>query len=118
MSKSVYEAKNNTTFNEISAYNVHSSSPLRALSNMGPGGLKTWKCGECNFANDNLKIVCMNCRASKQQGLARSLTAKITHQTLQSKRKSTPAVNRQRLNKSNEENQNSSDNEADNHKRG
>jgi hypothetical protein len=27
--------------------------------------LKTWTCAFCNFANDNLKVVCMNCRSSK-----------------------------------------------------
>ena len=118
MSKSVYETKNKTHFNEVSAYNVHGGNPLRALNNMGPGGLKTWKCSECNFANDNLKIVCMNCRASKQQSSAKGLTARLTHQSLQSKRKSTPAVNRQRLNRSNEENENTSDNEVDHHRRG
>jgi hypothetical protein len=118
MSKSVYEAKNKALFNEMSAYNVHAGSPLRALNNMGPNGLKTWKCGECNFANDNLKIVCMNCRASKQQSSARGITTRITHQTVQSKRKSTLAINRQRHNRSNEENENTSDNEVDHHRKG
>lgn len=28
--------------------------------------LKTWTCSYCNYANDSLKIVCMNCRSSKQ----------------------------------------------------
>ena len=29
--------------------------------------LKTWKCTLCQFVNDSLKIVCINCRAIKQQ---------------------------------------------------
>ena len=99
------------------------NSPLRSLNNnIGP--LKTWKCNDCNFANDNLKIVCMNCRASKKQH-STVLEPKFGHQTLQTKRKPTINVhsngfrtldNRSKLNRSNEENEHDSDNEEERHR--
>lgn len=88
------------------------SSPLRSLGN--GNSQKTWICGYCTFANDNLKIVCMNCRASKQK-TSNALGARLSHQTLQMKRK--PANkqqmnnNKNQLNRSNEENENGSDSE-------
>ena len=54
---------------------------------------KSWVCTHCHFANDSLKIVCMNCRASKQhptqngnQVTDMSTVAKM-HHSVQTKRK-------------------------------
>ena len=47
--------------------------------------IKTWTCYYCNYANDCLKIVCMNCRSSKQQQLNEIKTS-LSHQTIQLKR--------------------------------
>lgn len=87
------------------------SSPLRSLGN--GNSQKTWICGYCTFANDNLKIVCMNCRASKQKN-SNASGARLSHQSLQMKRKpvSKQLVNhKNQLNRSNEENENTSDGE-------
>ena len=70
------------------------------------GGLmKTWTCTYCHYANDNLKVVCMNCRASKQQLTSNNNNKSICHQTLQAKRKPVSSVKPERLNRSNEENE-------------
>lgn len=61
--------------------------------------LKTWTCSYCSYANDSLKIVCMNCRSSKQ--------IKKDHQAyhrVQLKRSRNQDSDKQ-LNTSNEENQ-------------
>lgn len=121
------EKSSKKLFNEINE-SLMVNSPLRSLNNIGGGGsahLKTWKCNDCNFANDNLKIVCMNCRASKKQN-SKALEQKFGHQTLQTKRK--PLVHqvgyqtmdrnsRYKLNKSNEENEQGSDNEYEERQR-
>ena len=123
------EKSSKKLFNDINE-SLMVNSPLRSLNNnIGGHGsvhLKTWKCNDCNFANDNLKIVCMNCRASKKQN-SQALEQKFGHQTLQTKRK--PLVNlqfgyqtlgwnnRYKMNKSNVENDQGSDNEFEERQR-
>jgi len=65
--------------------------------------MKTWTCTYCHYANDNLKVVCMNCRASKQQLTSNNnnnSNKSICHQTLQAKRKPASSVKPERLNRS------------------
>lgn len=85
---------------------------------------KSWVCTHCHFANDSLKIVCMNCRATKQhptqqngnQVADMSTVAKM-HHSVQTKRKMMVATSSRAiqdsstskdsavLNRSNEENE-------------
>lgn len=94
-----------------------SSTTLRPLQNTNKYVQnKSWVCTHCHFANDSLKIVCMNCRSSKQHPLGASdLTSAANktagaHHSMQTKRKMvTAATSKQTttetLNRSNEENE-------------
>ena len=59
---------------------------LKAINNNAvPNFLKTWLCHYCNFANDSLKVVCMNCRAGKKHN-STNHGVKLQHQSVQMKR--------------------------------
>lgn len=54
------------TMNNHNSSNTGTLRPIQNGNNKYLSNLKTWLCVHCNFANDSLKIVCMNCRSSKQ----------------------------------------------------
>jgi hypothetical protein len=63
---------------------------------------KTWLCLQCSYANDNLKIVCVNCRTPKSDLksdiMSQQIRLKISHSespsTASSERKSRIAINK------------------------
>lgn len=63
-----------STSSSVIGQTLSSKSPQEQTNQLKSSTrLKTWTCQFCNFANDNLKVVCMNCRSSKSS----SSTAKI-----------------------------------------
>jgi hypothetical protein len=109
------------TVNYTIADTTAANNTLRSLNgNALAQQLKTWLCTYCNYANDSLKIVCMNCRSAKQksssaagENSANDTKFSLKYQTLQAKRNRKEAnstVNQNnstanRLNNSNEENE-------------
>ncbi|RNA19738.1 nuclear pore complex protein Nup153-like [Brachionus plicatilis] len=68
--------------------------------------LKTWTCAYCSFANDSLKIVCMNCRSSKQmRHNADQLDHKVHLNLKRARRNHHNQQSQNTLNTSNEENE-------------
>ena len=100
--------KQNTKKKSTAPATPHASTLKTISSNLYPPSyLKTWACSFCSFANDSLKIVCMNCRCSKQQQSQQKAKKDqvLLHQSIQTKRARRELEAKKVLNTSNEENE-------------
>ena len=57
----------NTNTSSVSSTSSAISPPTDVTVNRSKKYSKTWRCPHCEFANDNLKIVCVNCRTPKSE---------------------------------------------------